>query len=158
MHNISIKIVKGFGLINVTAVSAKQNHDSPHLASLICQFWINVFFMVLSPKSLTELAGTQLCVSSPHPHSICLLSSLAYSRCSVHVYRIKVLFLSIVELRYWTDSVGFVSHELLYEAIVLMRKWELTCWKDWFSPLGVNMWECVRVDGGTTMWWVWVCA
>lgn len=39
--------------------------------------------MVLTPKSFTELPGAHLCVFTPHPYSICLLSSLVHNRYSV---------------------------------------------------------------------------
>ena len=80
MHNMSIQMAEEFCLIHVMAMNARQNHDSPHLVILICQFCINIFFTVLSTKSLTELARTHLWVSTLHPHCLCLSESLAYSR------------------------------------------------------------------------------
>lgn len=67
------------------------------------RFWLAnceyVFSLWCFPQSFAELAGTHFCVSTSHPHSICLSGSLAYSRYSIHVYWMKVLF-----LRAWWGS------------------------------------------------------
>lgn len=85
------------------------------------------------PKESYETGwNTSLCIT-PHPHALSLLGSLTHSRYSVHVFWMKVLSQNAMRLHYWTDSIGFVLHELLYEAIVHR--------KDWFSPLRVNVWN-----------------
>lgn len=80
MQSMSIQMVEEFCLINVMAMNAKQNHDSPHLLILICQFCINIFFMVLSTKSLTEPTPTHLWVSTLLLHCLCLSDSLVQGR------------------------------------------------------------------------------
>ena len=85
------------------------------------------------PQSPGELSWTHFYVSIPYPLSIGLPDSLAYSRCSIHVYEMKSLFLRA----WWGSTAEHIQWALFPMNSPCVKPWswwELNCWKDWLSP------------------------
>lgn len=108
---------------------------------------LNMFFMVLSPKSLMKLAESHLCVSLP------TLPSFPYWVPS-HTVDTQYMFsewkfleCDKVPLLSWFSKCCFTQTPIRSHCPL----------KRLILPRGSKRMECVSVDVMTTVWWVWLC-